>query len=125
MDRDRDSIEDNLKQPKGNIAQTSLSDEWKMDSVAQSRRSVLRGIFAVGCSLLLSAALLGSQDASADTAAPAAKKVSKASVHYQTHPNGEKRCGTCVNFISASNTCKRVEGQVNPKGYCILWTKSA
>lgn len=105
------------------------------------RRVVLRGALAMGCGLLLPAALFGCDskkganstgaapaDAppapSADTSAPAATgKVSQASVQYQTQPKGEQKCGNCVNFIAESNTCKLVDGQISSEGWCSLWTK--
>ena len=116
------------------------------------RRVVLRGALAVGWGVLVPAALFGcdskkkeanstgaapdsspppSADAatpatSADAAAPAATgKVSQASVQYQTQPKGEQKCGGCQHFIAESNTCKLVEGQISPEGWCILWAKKA
>lgn len=106
------------------------------------RRVVLRGALAVGCSLFVPIALFGcdskkganstssapasSPDTSANSSAPAAtKKVSQASVQYQTKPKGEQKCSTCVNFIAASNTCKLVDGQISPEGWCTLWIKKA
>lgn len=108
----------------------------------QPRRDVLRGALVVGCGLLLPGLFSGcdaKKDTSstssapanppatgADTAAPAAtKKVSQASVRYQQKPNGEQQCSRCANFIAESKTCKRVEGQINPEGWCSLWTKIA
>jgi len=62
----------------------------------------------------------------ADSATPAAiKKVSQASVQYQTQPKGEQKCGVCQNFIAESNACKLVEGQISPEGWCVLWIKKA
>jgi hypothetical protein len=97
-----------------------------------ARRAVLRGALAVGCSLLLPASFsVNAAPASvpatgADSAAPAtAKKVTKTSVHYQAHPKGEQKCSRCANFIAESKTCKRVEGPINPEGYCVLWMKKA
>lgn len=106
------------------------------------RRLVLRGALAVGWGLLLPAALTGCDSKkgesptgaapagpasppapSADSAAPAVAKVSKASVQYQTQPKGEQKCGDCMYFIAESSTCQRVEGQISPEGWCILWTK--
>lgn len=105
------------------------------------RRVVLRGALAVGCGLLLPAALFGcdskkgesstgaapesSPAPSAESAAPAAAKVSQASVQYQTQPKGEQKCGGCLHFIAESNTCKLVEGQISPDGWCTLWTQKA
>ena len=117
-----------------------------------SRRVVLRGALAVGWGLLLPAALFGCEKknagstgaapesspppspetaapesspvTSADSAAPVASaKVSKASVQYQTGPKGEQQCSNCLNFIAESNTCKLVEGEISPSGWCTLWAK--
>jgi hypothetical protein len=105
------------------------------------RRVVLRGALAVGCGLLLPAALFGcdskkgetatgaapagAPDTSADTAAPAAAKVSQESVQYQAQPKGEQKCDGCMHFIVESNACALVEGQISPDGWCILWAKKA
>jgi len=114
-----------------------------------SRRVVLRGALAVGCGLLLPAALFGcdskkgenstgaapdtgsaapdsSPTPSADAAAPASTgKMTQASVQYQTQPKGEQKCGGCLHFIAESNTCKLVEGQISPDGWCSLWAQKA
>jgi len=107
-----------------------------------SRRVVLRGALAVGCGLLLPAALFGcdskkgesstgaapdsSPTPSANTAAPAeTAKVSQASVQYQTQPKGEQKCGGCLHFIAESNSCKLVEGQISSDGWCSLWAQKA
>ena len=71
-------------------------------------------------------------------AAPA--KVSKAVAHYQDHPAGRKMCSTCRYFLPAGGVaghgmmsgpmgpgmmragrCKVVQGQVSPRGYCLLY----
>jgi hypothetical protein len=91
-----------------------------------SRRAVLRGALMVGCSLFVPIAIFSSSANGAESTAPAtAKKVSKKSVMYQNQPKGAQKCSTCMNFIAASNTCKRVEGSINPEGWCILWVKKA
>ncbi|HWR78181.1 MAG TPA: hypothetical protein VN283_13345 [Thiobacillus sp.] len=106
------------------------------------RRVVLRGALAMGCGLLLPAALFGcdskkganstgaaqagSPATSADAAAPAAtRKVSQASVQYQTQPKGGQKCDGCLHFIAGSNSCKLVEGQISPGGWCTLWAQKA
>ena len=106
------------------------------------RRAVLRGALAVGCSVLLPAAILGcnsKKDETSSSAAPASppstttdsaapapsSKVSQASVQYQTEPKDGKKCADCMNFIAESNTCKLVAGQVSPEGWCSLWAKKA
>jgi len=125
-----------------------------------SRRVVLRGALAAGCSLLLPASLLGcskkeastasteptapspemaapaspapmesaapSSPAPMESAAPAAPtKASQASVQYQAQPKDGKKCVDCMHFIAESNTCKLVEGDISPSGWCVLWAKKA
>lgn len=127
----------------------------QMEADMPSRRNVLRGALAAGCSLLLPAALMGcdapqdvgsvgsdslpsdaealsatspSPDRSSDrmAAAPAeAVKSSQASVQYQAQPKGEQKCGNCMHFVAESNTCKRVDGTINPQGWCIIWANAA
>lgn len=126
IDMDRDIVEENRKQLKDNIEQDSPKKAHLLQEEILPRRAVLRGILAVSCSLFVPITLFGSLAARADPAVPtAARKVSKASVQYQYHPNGDKRCGICANFIAASNTCIRVAGPINPNGWCKLWTKKA
>jgi hypothetical protein len=131
----RNYIEENWKQLKAkvkaalgkpdNLFDKSLTkSDCVMNEELQSRRAVLRGAFAVGCCLFAPIALISAQAAAADSAAPTAgKKVSKASVKYQNSAKGEEKCSGCINFIAESNTCKRVEGKINPNGHCILWAK--
>ncbi len=123
--------EDNRKQLTG-----------KVNGEILPRRVVLRKALAVGCGLLLPAAILGcnskkdetsssaapasSPSTSTDSAAPApSSKVSQASVQYQTQPKGEQKCGVCQHFNAASNTCELVDGQISPNGWCKLWAKKA
>jgi len=117
------------------------------------RRVVLRGALALGCGLLAPAALFGcdKQEAdstgaapeaappsadsamqapdapqgSAESVAPAAAKEPQASVQYQAEPKGDQQCSGCMHFIAESNTCKLVEGQISPNGWCTLWAKEA
>ena len=111
-----------------------------VEEVVPPRRVVLRGALAVGCGLLLPAALFGcdskkvesstgaapdsSPTPSADAAAPAeTAKVSQASVQYQSQPKGEQKCDGCLHFIAETNSCKLVEGQISPDGWCTLWAQ--
>lgn len=110
------------------IENASPEEECLMQEKNLSRRAVLRGALAVTCGLLLPITLFSSPAAVADDASnnpKAAKKVPKASVKYQYKPNGNEKCGTCINFIAASKTCKRVAGPIDPNGWCILWSKAA
>ncbi len=135
----RNYIEENWKQLKAKLRKpasdqldktadkrvgTAIKNDCMLNEELQSRRAVLRGVLAVGCCLFAPIALISTQAAGADSAAPTAgKKVSKASVKYQNSAKGEEKCSGCINFIAESNTCKRVEGKINPNGHCILWAK--
>lgn len=133
---------------------THPHDAHATEAVDPPRRMVLRGALAAGCSLLLPASLLGcdsqketgsaapdtgpetasptpesaapaSPAPESESAAPAAPaKVSQASVQYQTQPKGEQKCANCMHFEAGSNTCKLVEGEISPEGWCLLWAKA-
>jgi High potential iron-sulfur protein len=85
-------------------------------------KNVTRGNFVAGIVVL--PALAGLFVAAA---APAkADKVSQAAMKYQTKPNGSKQCSNCTLFIpgktaTANGTCKVVDGDISPKGYCIAY----
>ena len=51
-------------------------------------------------------------------------KIQQASVKYQTDPKDGKQCSDC-NFFVAPNSCKQVDGNISPTGYCLLWVKKA
>ncbi len=124
----------------------------KRDQDIPSRRVVLRGALAVGCGLWVPLLLSGCDSkkgadspgpapagppatspvpaappaTSATPAAPAgATKVPQATVQYQPQPKGDQKCSGCVHFIAESNTCKLVDGQISPQGWCSLWAKKA
>lgn len=59
-----------------------------------------------------------STDSSASTG-----KMSKAQAQYQTQPKGDQQCSNCMHFLAASNTCKLVDGAIDPQAWCIIWTK--
>lgn len=105
-----------------------------------SRRTMLKGALTVGCSLWMPIMLAGCSDKNAGkpaasppgsapadsggSSAPATTaKVPQASVQYQIKPKGDQKCSLCINFIAESNTCKLVEGQISPEGWCTLWAK--
>jgi hypothetical protein len=48
-----------------------------------------------------------------------------ASVQYQTQPMDGQKCDGCLHFIAGSNSCKLVEGQISPDGWCTLWAQKA
>ena len=55
-------------------------------------------------------------------------KIAKADVKYQDKPNAGKDCDDCLQFIPGANakamgTCKVVEGEISPHGYCAAFTR--
>ncbi len=77
-----------------------------------SRRTVL--LAAAGAAPLL--ALTGGQ---------AQAKIAQTAVHYQTTPGKEgHQCDGC-NFFVTPNSCKLVDGEIAPTGWCSLWVKKA
>lgn len=143
----------NLTRSRNPSGSMPLPDAHFTEADDPSRRTLLRGALAAGCSLLVPAALLGCDrgtqtDATGtapatpddttgaapmtpaeptspapgtgSTAAPAAGKVSQASVQYQDQPKDGQTCANCIQFI-APNACKVVEGVVSPEGWCVIW----
>lgn len=53
-------------------------------------------------------------------AASATIKISKGAVAYQDHPEGDKRCGKCLQFV-APDSCKMVNGPISPQGFCRIF----
>jgi len=94
-----------------------------MKKESSSRRRVLRGALAAGCSLFVPISLFSAVASAADSAT--AKKMPPASVQYQTAPKGKLKCGDCTNFLATSNTCKLVDGKISANGWCSLWAKKA
>ena len=76
-----------------------------------NRRTVL--LAAAGAAPLL--ALAGGQ---------AEAKIAEAAVHYQATPKDDRQCDGC-NFFIAPNSCKMVDGEIAPTGWCALWVKKA
>jgi hypothetical protein len=51
----------------------------------------------------------------------------KAQFKYQSTPNNNRQCSGCTFFIAgktatANGTCKIVQGDISPKGYCVAWS---
>lgn len=90
-----------------------MSNETEERDCAVSRRALLHdAVRAFGVTALIAAQ---AQPASAVI------KISKAAVAYQDHPEGDKRCGKCLQF-QAPNNCKLVDGPVSPQGFCRIFT---
>lgn len=121
-----------------------------MDKHAMQRRRILRGMLTAGCAVAVPTLFVGCErqetpppdpqtsggaasPADADSLAAAsgaaddigAGKMSQAQARYQDRPNGNQQCSNCTNFIAEDNTCKVVQGQVSPQGWCTLWIKLA
>jgi hypothetical protein len=78
-------------------------------SAPVSRRALLQGAAGTaGATMILGAT---------PNSAAAVVKLSQKVVAYQDHPDGDKRCGKCVQF-QPPNACKIVDGTVSPEGYC-------
>lgn len=99
-----------------------------------SRRTVLRRALAIGCGVLIPFTLIGCDTkeesktgiapVAADSEARTSTKVPQASVHYQTQPNDNgQKCSLCRNFVTESNSCRLVEGEISSDGWCDLWAK--
>jgi High potential iron-sulfur protein len=81
-----------------------------------------RGTFVRSVVLLPALAAVARGESLAQTA-----KGSKAQFKYQDSPNGKKQCSNCTFFIAgktpaANGTCKIVQGDISPKGYCIAYS---
>jgi hypothetical protein len=95
-----------------------------MSKYNPERRTVLRGLVAVGCGLCVPIVLTAESASGAEKPGGATGgKMSKTQAKYQNQPKGDQNCATCINFIAATSTCKVVEGQVSASGWCMLWAK--
>ena len=79
-------------------------------SVRFSRRSLLCGTAAAF------GMLCGRPDL-----AKAQPKISKVAVNYQDHPDGDKRCDKCIQFLPP-DACKIVDGQISGQGSCRIFS---
>ncbi len=55
-------------------------------------------------------------------------KMAPAAVKYQTEPKDGKQCDGCNFFVGEAGkpgTCKMVDGEIAPTGWCALWVKKA
>jgi hypothetical protein len=86
--------------------------EHSNDRQRISRRAALTGTaFALGAA---TAATLVRQ-------AAAQEKIAQTLANYQGTPKGNDHCEVCINF-QPPHTCKFVQGQISPKGWCQLFT---
>jgi hypothetical protein len=82
----------------------------------QISRRTMFGVAGTAATVLGSALLAASSGARAD-----ASQLQKQDVRYQDQPKGAQRCSGCANF-TAPSACKVVAGNVNPNGWCLLYT---
>ena len=54
----------------------------------------------------------------------------RTALKYQDKPEGDKRCGTCLQFVpgktaTAPGGCKVIpnDTEISPQGYCTAWVK--
>ncbi len=124
------------------------------EALDTTRRTLLRGVLAAGCTVTLPILIGGCDQKGAPSggatptgsggAEPAPKaplpeassppggataertgKLSKAQVKYQEQPKGDQHCANCLQFVAESNTCKVVDGPISPQGWCTVWVKGA
>lgn len=88
--------------------------------INSGRRIALRNMLAAGCALCLSAAWR----AEAQPEAGQAKKASKEQAKYQGTPKDGQKCSACM-FFEAPESCKLVEGEISPDGWCALFTQKS
>ncbi len=80
-----------------------------------SRRDVLK-LGALGLGAIGATSLAGHANAQVAT------KAKQKAVMYQQTPKDGKQCSGCLHF-QAPSSCRIVEGEINPSGYCILFAK--
>ena len=56
------------------------------------------------------------------TTREAQAKLAQAAVKYQATPKDGHQCDGCAQFV-APNSCKLVDGDISPTGWCLLWVK--
>ena len=89
-----------------------MADEPKAPSAQLSRRFLLQSAVTVGGAAVLCTAVTR----------PASAKATQKAVGYQDTPKGEQRCDNCSQF-EAPSSCKVVEGNVSPAGWCKVYVK--
>jgi len=67
---------------------------------------------------VIGATLLGAGAAARDALAA---KMPKKTAQYQDTPKNGQKCVDCVHFVEGG-ACKLVEGEINPEGWCALFS---
>jgi hypothetical protein len=89
-----------------------MSNETEVRAGPLSRRLLLRSTVAAAGAVATVAAY--------PKPSSAVIKISQTAVAYQDHPEGDKRCGKCLQFQQPSS-CKIVDGEISPQGFCRIF----
>ena len=82
--------------------------------VSMSRRALLGSTAALATAMVL-----------ARTApSRAQQKMSKETAQYQDSPKGDQKCEGC-RFFMEGGSCRLVEGEISPNGWCMLFQPKA
>ena len=82
--------------------------------VSMSRRALLGTTTALAAAMML--ARTGTSQAQA--------KMPKQTAQYQDSPNGDQKCEGCRFFVGGGS-CRLVEGEISPNGWCRLFQPKA
>jgi hypothetical protein len=83
-------------------------------SLSMSRRALLGSTTALAVALVLAGTGTGRAQA----------KMPKQTAQYQDSPNGDQKCEGCRFFIEGGS-CRLVEGEISPNGWCRLYRAKA
>jgi hypothetical protein len=89
-----------------------------MNSNRNDCQRISRRVVLTGTALALGAPAA----AAAISQAAAQEKMSQADAKYQGTPKGDQRCDGCMLF-EPPRTCKIVQGEISPSGWCQLFVK--
>ena len=89
-----------------------------MNNDGNDCQQISRRVVLTGTAVALAAAAAA---AAAVSRASAQQKLSQADAKYQATPNGDKHCDGCFNF-QPPNGCRFVQADINPSGWCQLFT---
>jgi hypothetical protein len=91
-----------------------MEDNTKKTSGSSRREVLTLGAYALGA--------LGAIGIAGGANAQVAAKAKQKAVMYQQTPKDGKQCSGCQHF-QAPSSCRIVDGEINPSGYCILFAK--
>jgi len=96
----------------------TMNNGTQNKSIVLFRRSVLQGLAftAAGGIAVLCTPVIGVRSAAGQT------KASQKAVGYQGVPKGPQQCDNCTQF-AAPASCKVVEGDIAPAGWCKMYVK--